>query len=161
MVEHHLPVHPPLDLAQLLCGDGLVVAEVEPRLPLVHQRTLLLDVVAENLAQREVQEVRRGVVPHDVTAGQADFQSRTLIQFEVPVGDVAGVENCTLYPRRLLDGEHAGRSADHARVADLPALLGVEVGAVQEHSQLTIGGRDLRDIPDEGVASEEMSNPPA
>ena len=59
-----LLVHQPLDLADLLGRERPVVGEVEAGLVLVHQRALLLHVVAQHFAQRRVHEVRRGVVEH-------------------------------------------------------------------------------------------------
>ena len=54
-----------LDLGDLFGGDGLVVAEVEAEPVGPDPRTLLLDVVAEDLAQGPVQEVGGGVVASD------------------------------------------------------------------------------------------------
>ena len=51
-----------LDLAQLLLGDRLGVADVEAQPVGRHQRALLGDVRAEMAAQRLVQEMRRRMV---------------------------------------------------------------------------------------------------
>ena len=61
-----LLVDQPLDLGDFLRCQRLVVREVEARLVGIDQRALLLDVLAEHLAQRPVEQVRRGVVAHGV-----------------------------------------------------------------------------------------------
>ena len=60
-----------LDVAQLLGAERLAVGEVEAKFVGTHRRARLADVGAEPLAQRRVQEVRRGVVAHRRVAGRA------------------------------------------------------------------------------------------
>ena len=60
-----------LDGPDLLGRDRLEVAEVEAQPVGRHQRALLLDVVAEHLAQRPVQDVGAGVVAADGVAALA------------------------------------------------------------------------------------------
>ena len=124
-------VDPVLDVAQLVGAERLAVGEVEAQFVGADRRARLADVGAEPLAQRRVQEVRRGVVAH-----------RRVARLAVDDGldrDVVGAA------RRPLDLDHlvgadpvdvgdpplAARPAQHARVGDLAAALGVE-GAVLE-----------------------------
>ena len=71
-----LLVDAPLDAPQLLGRDRLEVREVEAQAVGRDQRTLLLHVRAEHLAQRGVQQVRGGVVAADVlAAGVVDLRA--------------------------------------------------------------------------------------
>ena len=67
-VGQRLGVGEALDLLDLLGGDRLVVREVEAQPVGRDQRAGLLDVVAEHLAQRVVQQVGGGVVAADGVA---------------------------------------------------------------------------------------------
>ncbi len=67
-VGERLGVGEALDLGDLVVGDRLVVAEVEAQPVGPHQRAGLLDVVAEHLAQRGMQQVGGGVVAPDGVA---------------------------------------------------------------------------------------------
>ena len=68
MVRPHLLVDPALHARDLVARDGTFVAEVEPEALVVHERAALLDVRAEHVAKRAVQEVGRRVVAADVAA---------------------------------------------------------------------------------------------
>ena len=82
VVGEDLVVGEVFDLADLLGRDRLEVAEVEPQAVGRDQRTLLLHVVAEHLAQRPVQDVGAGVVapdrvaPIDIDRGRAFWPGR-------------------------------------------------------------------------------------
>ena len=67
-VAEDLLVHPVLDLGQLARADALVVAEVEAQPVRRHQAARLLDVGAQRLPQRRVQQVGAGVVAHRARA---------------------------------------------------------------------------------------------
>ena len=64
-VGEDLAVGDPLDLGDLVVGDRVVVAEVEAQPIRSDERAGLLDVLAEHLAQRVVQQVSAGVVAPD------------------------------------------------------------------------------------------------
>ena len=64
-VGQRLGVGDLLDPADLVGGDGRVVREVEAQAIGADQRAGLLDVLAEHLAQRVVEDVRAGVVAAD------------------------------------------------------------------------------------------------
>ena len=89
---------------QLVVLDRLRMAEVEAQAVGRHERALLGDVIAEHLAQRLVQKMRRRVVG-------ADRRAALAVDDEL---------------RRLLDRERAGLDGDvmDEQVAEL--LLGVE-----------------------------------
>ena len=96
-VGDDLRVREPLDLDQLLGGDRLVVAEVEPQPVGRDQRAGLLHVGTEHLAQRPVQDVRGRVVAPDAVAPDAvDRRGHG-----VALGDRAGPD------ARLVHGQHA------------------------------------------------------
>ena len=78
-VGQRLGVGQALDLLDLLGRDRLVVGEVEAQPVGRDERPGLLDVVAEHLAQRVVQQVGGGVVaPGRVAAGDVDRRRRHL-----------------------------------------------------------------------------------
>lgn len=62
-----------LDLRERHLG---LVTEIEPQLILVDQRALLVDLIAENLPQRMVEDVRAGVVVADRCSPQLVCMSR-------------------------------------------------------------------------------------
>ena len=62
VLRHDLLVDDPLDLRDLVARERREVHEVEPQAIRRHERAGLLDVRAEHLAQRRVQQVRRGVI---------------------------------------------------------------------------------------------------
>ena len=73
-VLQHLLVDDLLDLEQLLARDGAEVHEVEPQPIRRDERARLLDVRAQHLPQRRVEQVRGGVVaPRRVAHGRRDL----------------------------------------------------------------------------------------
>ena len=90
----------------------------------------------EHLAQRPVEQVRRGVVAHGVGADAADFQDRLLADLEPALRDPADVQDAVAELLRVVHLEAAGGRGDQAGIADLAALLGIEVGLVQEQGGL-------------------------
>ena len=71
ILQHHV-VGDILDAAQFLRRDRLRMHEVEAQPIRRHQRAALRDVVAEHLAQRLVQQMRRGMVGADRAAPARD-----------------------------------------------------------------------------------------
>ena len=130
----------PLDPLALLGAERPRVAEVEAQLVGAHGRAGLLDVVAEHLAQRGVQEVGRGVVGHRREARRPGDRARA-----------PGSAAPSAAPERLvvadLDEQHlVGAEAEHlddrvaraarvelerAGVAHLAAAGGVEGRALE------------------------------
>src|SRR5690606_19688861 len=122
-----------LDLPDLFGGQRLVVAEVEPQPVGRDQRALLLDVLAQHLAQGPVEDVGAGVVAPDGVAPLA---------VDAGVGLLADLDRALPHPHDVLvqagqrvDGVdhlgHAGGRDDDAGVAHLAAGLGVEGRAVE------------------------------
>ena len=175
-VGDDLGIRDALNLAQLRGTHAFVVAEVESQPIGRHQRAGLLDVMAEHLAQRPVQDVRAGVIAADGAAPLvvdlgAD-QRAGLDDAAVDAPDVA-VQIC----QRVRAVEHvddALGACDRADVADLPAALCVERSAIQEHLDEAVAfdcsvqraivrvpaclarrglGRELEDGQDPGVIS--------
>ena len=134
-----------LDLRDLLRSDRRVVAEVEAQAVGRDERTRLLHVLAEHLAQRPVQQVRAGVVPADRVAPlDVDGRDRVLPGSIAPstiARDVAAKAG-----QRVGGVEHlgeAGVGADRAGVADLATGLRVERRAVEEDldDAVVVGGQ--------------------
>jgi hypothetical protein len=126
-------VHAALDLPLLLGRDPLEVREVEAEAVRGDERALLLDVRAEHLAQRGVEEVGGGVVLDDAAAAVArdergDGGLGLLGEAVHLVRDGAVLEPLRVDHPQFLAVDH-----EHAGVADLPAGLRVERGLVEDH----------------------------
>ncbi len=118
-----------LDPLALLVAQRLAVREVEAQLVRANRRAGLVHVVAEHLAERLVQQVRRRVVRH---RREADVPRNGRLD------PVAGGESCTLEEERLVVAEaergdelrptgHAARlRLDRAQIRHLAAALGIE-----------------------------------
>ena len=85
-VGDHLRVRQPLDLRELVGGHGLVMREVEAQTVGADERTRLLHVRAEHLAQRPVQHVRGGVVAADAVAAHAVDLGQDLVALDDDAG---------------------------------------------------------------------------
>ena len=84
-----------LDARELVVADRLRMAEVEAQAVRRDERALLRDVIAEHLAQRLVQEVRRRVVGADGRAAvvvDGKFERLAELQRAVLDGDVVHEE---------------------------------------------------------------------
>ena len=135
-------VHQFLHLPQLLRGDGLKVGEVEAQAVRLHQRARLMDVVAQHLLQRRIQQVGSAVSTLDGLAALhinggvngVSHVEHTLCQMAV-VHELAAL--VFLYVRH---GEHHAVGGDGAVVGHLTAHLGVEGGLIQHHHGLGSGG---------------------
>ena len=136
-VGQHVGVGQAVTAAQLLGGDGAVVAEVEAQPVGGHQRALLADLVAEHGPQGGVEQVGAGVVaaqgvtPGPVDGGQGVLAGEDLAGDRGPVGGQAGQGR-----HGVVDEGGARLGDDGADVAHLAAALGVERGAVEEDLHL-------------------------
>src|SRR5450830_172490 len=130
-----------LDLRRL---DRFEVAEVETQALAVNQRTLLLDVLAQHLAQCSVQQVggrvvqRSGVAHvgvhlgfHRRTDGQAARRQHAVVQERTAgLGGIAYIKT-------------TGRSLEETAVANLPTGFGVERRLVQDHHAVIAFTQDV------------------
>ena len=126
-VLEDLLVHAPLDRGALFRRQRLAVREVEAELVGADGRAGLLHVVAERLAERLVQEMRRRVVRHrreavapghDGAHTVADGEALALEEQRLVVAGARGTDEL---------GPRAGLLVlDVAGVRDLAAALGVE-----------------------------------
>ena len=160
-LEHAL-VDDALDALALFGRQLLGVREVEAQLVGANGRARLLDVIAEHVAQRLVQQVRRGVVRlgreavapvDDCLHARSRRQERTSSELDdqdLVVTELEDVDD--LQPRRLTVHEKV------APVADLAATCGVERTLLEldelarplQRRRLDHGGEDVR----LGVADE-------
>src|SRR6185437_10130617 len=120
-----------LDAPDLLVGERRTVREVEARLVGIDERSLLLPVCAQYLAQRLVHQVRRRVVAHRASARFVVDARRNGVAFaqlaRFHLADMAGHIGLDLL--RVLDGkEREARAAlrQLATIAYLPAGLCIE-----------------------------------
>lgn len=72
------------------------------------------------------------MVAHRVGTQSADARLGVLARLDCPLDHFADVQYAVAEPLRIFHGEAACRRADDAGVADLPALLGVEAGTVEQ-----------------------------
>ena len=98
--------------------------------------------IAQHLAQRPVEQVRRGVVAHRVRPIAADFERRGLPDLDDSRRDSAQVQDGVAEFVRVVDLESPRRRAEATRVADLAALLGVEVRAIEEKADFVVFAED-------------------
>ena len=114
------------------------MAEVEPQPTVGHERTGLVDVLANDLAQCPVQEVRAGVVLADsFPSFPVDRQRRVLAELHGPRGhDAAVTVESGDRELRVPDFDRAGLGDDGPCVADLATGLGVERRAIEEDLDL-------------------------
>mmetsp|Transcript_14965 Transcript_14965/g.41000 ORF Transcript_14965/g.41000 Transcript_14965/m.41000 type:complete len:731 (+) Transcript_14965:541-2733(+) len=156
-VEPHLPVadavgllnllvHDRLNLQQLLILDGLAVREVEAQLVLVHERALLVDLVAEHLPQCEVQHVRGGVVLGDQRPPRkVDLHRDLVADLERAALRAADVEDVAGVLLSVVALELGAACRDRGRVEGLTALLRVARRSVENDAHDLAGGVALVD----------------
>ena len=142
-VGEHFAVDDVFDLLQLFVGDLGEVGEVEAQAVGIDERAGLLDVRAEDLAQRGVEQVRAGVVAADGVAALAVDDGVDVI------ADGEGLLEDGLVRADALHGQDAagdfgdggvavGRG-EPAGVADLAAGVAVEAGVVEDDFDLVAG----------------------
>ena len=122
-----------LHLFQLLGGHGGKMTEVEAADLIIHHGARLMDVVAQNLLQRLLQQVAGGMVAHDIHAAALIHRGRDgIAQAEGAVGNGADVDKVAGAGfAGIGDGEYVFAAGDGAAVAHLAAHFGVEGGTGQ------------------------------
>ena len=120
--------------------------KIEARALIVHQRTLLLHVRAEHVAQRLVHQVRRGVIKHRRPA-QADVDLR---HHALAGAQFARLHAPDMHERlaclaRILDTEPRGTGAQYTTVAGLAAGLRVERRTI-EHDTASLTRAQVFDL---------------
>ena len=147
-VQHRV-VHQILHLQDLLGGDGLKVGKVEAQTIRLHQRAGLMDVVAQHLLQRGIQQVGGGVgAAHGAAALRIDGGGNAVAHMEGAPQQLAVVH--ILAALVLLDvGHHKLRAVggDDAVVGHLTAHLGVERGLIQHHDGVHAADDLLHQLP--------------
>jgi hypothetical protein len=126
-------VHPALDGPQLLATDGLEVGKVEAQPFGVHQRALLLNVIAQDLAQGRMHQVGGGVVEG---RGAAPFRVHLGFQLiaDAQFARLNPTDMPEYIPAQLLGIEHRQAhpfTRQPAAVTDLATRLGIEGGPDQ------------------------------
>ena len=140
-------VHPPLHVPELVLAERLEVREVEAQVVGGHHRAGLLHVLAQPLAERQVEQVGGRVVGADLVAPLlVDLQLDRLADRDLAVLDLAAVDH---QPRdRPLRVGHLHRpcgAGDGAGVAHLAARLAVERGLGGDHLDLvSLAARSAR-----------------
>ena len=128
-------------LAKLLGGEGGEVGKVKAQAVRLHQRTGLMDVVAQHGAQGLVQQVGGGVGAHDgLAALHIQGGGDGVAHLQGALGQLAVVHIlAALVLLHVGDGEGHSVCGEGALVADLAAHLGVEGGLIQHHNGLHAG----------------------
>ena len=138
-----------LYLLKLFRGDPRKVAEVETQAFRRDQRTLLLDMLPEYLAERGMQKVGRSVVPFCCNAGvtvNRSFDGNRAGQFDVGRGDCTvtylvaccrdDMDDQFAVLARIGDLEKVSIGFNGSGVTYLAAAFGVKRGTVQHKKEL-------------------------
>ena len=136
-VAEHLAVDDGLDLFELFVGDLREVREVEAQASGIVQRAGLLDVRAQDLAERGVQQMRAGVVALDGVAAHAVDDGVDVVAEGKILLEDGFVRAHALHGQDAAgdfgDGEVAVGRGEAAGVADLSAGVAIEAGLVEHH----------------------------
>jgi hypothetical protein len=140
-VVAQLGVHQALRLADLVRRHRLEVVEVEPQAVGRDERARLPDVVAEDATERGLEEMRRGVVAHNVGPADGVDLDANAVTLRQPSLDDAGAVYGERLARvhRVMHLGAAVRAGDRARIPDLTAALGVE-RRLDEHELDVVAG---------------------
>ena len=120
--------------AQLVLRDAARVREVEAQSIGCDERARLLDVRAQNLPERGVEQVRRGVIaPDRIAARGVDRRGDVVACRQPAVGDtdLVHARPAGRDPRHVLDTGSCGRTGQRAGVGHLAAGLDIERRARQ------------------------------
>ena len=125
-----------IHLCQLLRGDGLEVGEVEPQTVRLHQRTGLMDMVAQHLLQRRIQQMGSAVGAANTLAALRVNGSRHRLPHLEGAGDHLAVmhELAALILLDVVDLKFCIAAGDHAVICYLTAHFRIEGGLVQNHN---------------------------
>ena len=135
LVVADVPVHLGLDRSEVVGGQRGIVAEVEAQAVGGDQAALLGDVLTKAMAERGVEQVRRAVVrPRGAAAVLVDLLMERVADRDAPDRPAhrQDVQFAELLGRVGDIPAEASWVADLARVADLPAALGVEGRLVKQ-----------------------------
>ena len=156
LVRHHLRphgedgedllIHPRLEPGAFVRGDGAEVQEVEPQPVRRHTRPCLARVLAQDLPKGTVQEVGRGVIPHDVPPARGvHHETRGLPHPHLPGHPPAVDHEARDRTLGVRHRDHPARGPDLAGVPDLSSRLRVERRLVADdlHVVARGGGFDL------------------
>ena len=160
-----------LDGALLVVGQRPIEREVEAQVVGRHERPGLAGRLADDVAQRPVEQVRAGVVAHRVGAPLGVDDGLDGLADAQPAVERAAMDDQPADRLlRVLDREQlaaAARLADRALVADLAAALGVERRPVEDDLGRAVAGElvelhavaDDRDDPalgGRGLVAQEL-----
>ncbi len=143
-VAQNLLVDEPLDFGDLGGIDRGVVREVEAQPRRLDDAARLLDVRAENLAQRGMQKMGRGVIAHGGPAfGNADLGAQFVADPNTRRrADLVDCQSGHGRARVFDDGDNFARMrlAERAAIADLAAGFGVERRLIENQFGFDAGG---------------------
>ena len=150
VVAEDVAVDEPLDVAELLLADRLVVGDIEPEAIRGDERARLPDVRADDGAQRRMEQVGRGVVALDVVASLGVDLGRDLVARAhgalAHLGDVqAGPGRIQAYHVAHGGLEAVGNQA--SRIGDLSPRFQVKGRLAQQNVSL-VAGLQFFDLPD-------------
>ena len=104
----HLTIYQSFNLSQLGGRHGLRVVEIEAKLLVVHQRTLLIDVCLQDLSQSPVHDVREGVVGGN---------QHTALVVDMADTGIAGVDGSLLDYSDMQNVSSIGHDIEHVESA--------------------------------------------
>ena len=134
-----------LNLLDVLQRDGSLVAEIETEPVLVDERTLLVNLITQNLTKRVVQDVSTSVVVADRLATELVVLASNLITSgKVTILDEAVMNNVTTKLLNIENLELGNTIDDDATsISNLTTGLGVKVGVVEEETNGGLGRKIL------------------
>ncbi|KAI3487195.1 hypothetical protein L1887_48905 [Cichorium endivia] len=153
-----------LDLLELLHVDALLVRKVESELGGRDERALLVNVVAEHLAQAKVEDVGGGVVRLERSAAALVVRDGDLVaQRELATHEMANVQHVAREDLRILydelrlavDGDGAGVGL----LATALGLLGLGLGGLEllfVDAEAVLFGHDEREVDGEAKGVVEL-----
>mmetsp|Transcript_81911 Transcript_81911/g.196394 ORF Transcript_81911/g.196394 Transcript_81911/m.196394 type:complete len:311 (+) Transcript_81911:1159-2091(+) len=132
---HHLIANF-LDLFQLLWLHWLIVGEVESQLVLCNQRTFLIDLLAQDLTKRKIQDVCCCVVLcHQRSSSVIDLHAYFIADFQVALAlDLPDMEDIASVFLRVVYAELNTATGDRSLVESLSTLLRIQRGPVQHEA---------------------------
>ena len=137
-VRPHLLVHYPLDSAQLVFAHRLQMVEVKTQVFRPHSRTPLPNLLAQNLPQGLMQQVRSRVIPGRVQPCAAYLKPGLLPHGYLPTLELPHVYQPPCRQLCIAYSKPPRFSLDAPPIAHLPALLHVEAGPVQHQPHLLL-----------------------
>ena len=146
-------VHFVFDFRERLLIDRGGIGEIEPEPIVVDFRALLLGVLAQELLQGVVQNMRGGVrAANSRAAVGIDFGGHARPSFKHAFAQMAAVQHEAFFAVRVDDFESQARADDFAGVADLAARFAVKRRLIEHDRDRLLRGRSRPSLRTDDLA---------